>query len=145
MRGVRVVTNVERNAVDANVPIDERHDLRTAKSCGPGAPMQAPSRPRCLEHRADDGGNKLVHRGEYEVSRKPLRREGRCDSALPVVTPVCAFRAIFAHGAAGAAGTRSSLRPLIFRRVKADAKLGRKSRREDERTCSASVIAVHVH
>src|SRR6185437_14563631 len=84
MRGVRVVTNVERNAVDANVPIDERHDLRTAKSCGPGAPMQAPSRPRCLEHRADDGGNKLVHRGEYEVSRKPLRREGRTAPAEPV-------------------------------------------------------------
>src|SRR6185312_3968358 len=52
--------------------------------------------------------NKLVHRGEPEVSRKPLRREGRCDSALPVVIPVCAFRAIFAHGAAGAAGTRPS-------------------------------------
>ena len=41
-RGVRVVTNVERNAVDADVPTDERQHLRTAKSCGPGAPMQAP-------------------------------------------------------------------------------------------------------
>jgi hypothetical protein len=30
-------------AVDAEVPIDERRFLRTAKSCGPGAPMQAPS------------------------------------------------------------------------------------------------------
>jgi hypothetical protein len=29
------------NAVDAMVPTDERHFLRTAKSCGPGAPMQA--------------------------------------------------------------------------------------------------------
>jgi hypothetical protein len=29
----------------------------------------------------DDGGNKLVHRGEREVSRKPLRREGRSESA----------------------------------------------------------------
>jgi hypothetical protein len=31
--------------------------------------------------REDDGGNKLVHRGEREVSRKPPRREGRSDSA----------------------------------------------------------------
>jgi hypothetical protein len=41
MRGVRVVTNVERNAVDARAPIDERRLSRTVKSCGPGAPMQA--------------------------------------------------------------------------------------------------------
>jgi hypothetical protein len=27
--------------VDAMVPTDERRFLRTAKSCGPGAPMQA--------------------------------------------------------------------------------------------------------
>jgi hypothetical protein len=37
-RGVRVVTNVERNAVDARALTDERRSLRTAKSCGPGAP-----------------------------------------------------------------------------------------------------------
>jgi hypothetical protein len=37
-RGVRVVTNVARNAVDAIVLTDERRRLRTAKSCGPGAP-----------------------------------------------------------------------------------------------------------
>ena len=39
MRGVRVVTNVVRNAVDAKALTDERQPSRTAKSCGPGAPM----------------------------------------------------------------------------------------------------------
>ena len=43
-RDVRVVTNVERNAVDVIVPTDERQGLRTAKSCGPDAPTLASSR-----------------------------------------------------------------------------------------------------
>ncbi len=30
---------------------------RTAKSCGPGAPRQAPSSRRCVSHRVGDGGN----------------------------------------------------------------------------------------
>ena len=46
-----------------------------------------------LTHRADDGGNKLVHRGELEVSRKPLRREGRSDFRLYLWSR--ALRAIF--------------------------------------------------
>jgi hypothetical protein len=54
---------------------------------------------------------KLVHRGEREVSRKPLRREGRCDAAL-----TCGLRAFCAsflrEGPRVHAGTRSSLRPL---------------------------------
>jgi hypothetical protein len=36
-----VVTNVGRNAVDVMVSPDERRWLRTAKSCGPGAPTLA--------------------------------------------------------------------------------------------------------
>src|SRR5690349_16405927 len=51
-RGVsRSSRHARRVAVDADVPIDERHLLRTAKSCGPGAPMQAPSWRRCSTHR----------------------------------------------------------------------------------------------
>ena len=38
-RGVRVVTNAERNAVDVDALTDERRCPRTAKSCGSGAPM----------------------------------------------------------------------------------------------------------
>ncbi len=84
---------------------------RTAKSCGPGAPMQAPSsRLMRLSHRADDGGNKLVHRGEYEVSRKPLA-QGRpeCLRRTCGQRPAHFFRA----GAMGGAITRPSLRPPI--------------------------------
>src|ERR1700694_5257218 len=86
---------------------------RPAKSCGPDASTLASSRrenfpPVTVTKKPD-------RRGELEVSRKPLRREGRTASAEPVCS--CAF--LFAHLAretAGAARTRSSLRPLIFRR-----------------------------
>src|SRR5690349_18081172 len=77
MRGVRVVTNVERNAVDVGGA------ARRAAFCTDGEVVwswraHAGAKPAAmLTHRADDGGNKLVHRGELEVSRKPLRREGR--------------------------------------------------------------------
>ncbi len=55
-RGVRVVTNVKRNAVDAMELTDERLSLRTVKSYGPGAPMQAP-RFAEREFCKTDGGN----------------------------------------------------------------------------------------
>ena len=56
-----------------------------------------------------------VHRGEHAISRNPLRREGRSVSAVPVVN--ARSRNLSCAGAVGAAGTRSSLRPLIFGRV----------------------------
>ena len=37
--------------------------LRTAKSCGPGAPMQALSLAQLQRLRESDGGKTLVHRG----------------------------------------------------------------------------------
>jgi hypothetical protein len=52
---------------------DERREMRTAKSCGPGAPMQAPSWRRCFSSAPMTVAIKLVHRGEYEVSRKTIR------------------------------------------------------------------------
>jgi len=42
-RGVAHVTNARWDAVDAMATTDERDLLRTAKSCGPGAPVLAPS------------------------------------------------------------------------------------------------------
>ncbi len=76
-RGVRVVTNVKRAAVDAR-----RAGQRTASvadgevvwswRADAGAKLAAMR----FAHRADDGGNKLVHRGELEVSRKPLAQGG---------------------------------------------------------------------
>ena len=42
---IAIVTKREAgDAVDADVPKDERHVSRTAKSCGPGAPTLALSR-----------------------------------------------------------------------------------------------------
>jgi len=94
---------------------DERRLMRTAKSCGPGAPMQALSRSDASSIAPATVANKLVHRGEREVSRKPSRREGRSVSACTCGQR--APRAIFCAWAVGAAGTRSSLRPLFFERV----------------------------
>jgi hypothetical protein len=54
------------------------------------------------------------HRGEREVSRKPLRREGRTASAEPVCSCALCF-VYFARETAGAARTRLSLRPLTIR------------------------------
>src|SRR5260221_12334727 len=56
---------------------------------------------------------KPVHRGEREVSRKTIA-QGRPDaSAEPVCSCACSCAHI-AHETAGAARTRSSLRPLFF-------------------------------
>jgi hypothetical protein len=59
------------------------------------------------------------HRGEREVSRKPLRREGRSDPACTCGSCPMHF---FRTGAMGVADTRPSLRPLFFWRDVAEAK-----------------------
>jgi hypothetical protein len=43
MRGGRVVTNARRDAVDVCGIARRAMPTRTAKPCGPGAPMQVPS------------------------------------------------------------------------------------------------------
>ena len=79
---------------------------RTAKSCGPDVAVLALS-PGEAKLLGGDGGKKAVHRGEHEVSRKPLRREGR--NAPPVPVCSCAFLlCAIARETAGAASTRSS-------------------------------------
>ena len=77
---------------------------------------------------ADDGGKRAVLRGEHEVSRKAIA-QGRpeCSSC-----PVCSCAVLFAQIAretAGAASTRSSLRPLN-KRANEDANLGRNAPRD---------------
>src|SRR5258705_9584917 len=73
--------------------------------------------------------NKPGHRGEREVSRKPLRREGRVYSGEPVVTTLVCF-IYFAREAAGALATRLSLRPLLIEARTVLANLGRLAPRE---------------
>src|SRR5207253_4477791 len=63
-----------------------------------------------------DGGKRAVLRGEHEVSRKAIAR-GRPECSR---CPVCSCAFLFAQIAretAGAASTRSSLRPLFSRRA----------------------------
>ena len=84
---------------------------------------------------AGDGGKRAVLRGEHEVSRKAIA-QGRpeCSSC-----PVCSCAPLFAQIAretAGAASTRSSLRPLFEERANEDAKLGRPAPRERESSFS---------
>ena len=81
----------------------------------------------------DDGGKRARLTGEHEVSRKPLRREGRMLSAEPVCSCALSFVQI-ARETAGAARIRLSLRPLFSKRVNSYAKLGHVVPRECGRT-----------
>src|SRR5439155_11782675 len=63
-----------------------------------------------------DGGKRAVHRGERAISRKAIA-QGRPECSR---CPVCSCAVLFAQIAretAGAASTRSSLRPLFSRRA----------------------------
>src|SRR5438046_6759915 len=89
--------------------------MRTVKSCGSDAAVLALS-PREAKLLGGDGGKRAVLRGEHEVSRKAIA-QGRPECSR---CPVCSCAVLFAQIAretAGAASTRSSLRPLISRRA----------------------------
>ena len=73
---------------------DEREPTRTAKPCGPDAPTLASSSWETSFSGATVA-RKPGHRGEHEISRKPLRRESRIASAGPVCS--CAFFCTFVH------------------------------------------------
>ena len=95
---------------------------RTVKSCGSGAAVLALSCARASF--AGDGGKRAVLREEHEVSRKAIA-QGRPECSR---CPVCSCAVLFAQIAretAGAASTRSSLRPLISRGRRSFANLGR--------------------
>ena len=106
-----IVTDVGAGSDGRRCAFDEQRVKRTAKSCGPDAPMAGVKFLGSSRFLGATVTNKLwSRRGEHGISRKPLRREGRTASAEPVCS--CAFLfATFAHGTAGAARTRSSLRP----------------------------------
>src|SRR5206468_11647088 len=87
-----------------------------------------------------DGGKKAVHRGELEVSRKAIA-QGRPECSRRPVCSCARSYAQIAHETAGAASTRSSLRPLIPKRANEDANLGRNAPRECE-TISETISTV---
>src|SRR5437870_13083375 len=92
--------------------------------------------PRCWRQAggkcpAGDGGKRAVHRGELEVSRKAIA-QGRPECSR---CPVCSCAFLFAQIAretAGAASTRSSLRPLSKRAGSYQANLGQLMSRDRE-------------
>src|SRR5437773_9466662 len=92
--------------------------------------------PRCWRqaggrYPAGDGGKRAVHRGERAISRKAIA-QGRPECSR---CPVCSCALLFAQIAretAGAASTRSSLRPLTKRAGSYQANLGRNAPRERE-------------
>ena len=108
---------------------------RTVKSCGSGAAVLALSWRLRIDpsdrarYPADDGGKRAVLRGEHEVSRKAIA-QGRPECSR---CPVCSCAVLFAQIAretAGAASTRSSLRPQFRRGPPEDANPGRPAPRE---------------
>ena len=116
--------------MDARAATDVCSLSRTVKSCGSGAAVLALSPGEAkVSHETTEA--KEPFSGEStKQAVKPLRREGR--DAPPV--PVCSCAVLFAQIAretAGAASTRSSLRPLNFE-GKRDANLGRNPSRECE-------------
>jgi hypothetical protein len=79
-----VVTNAGWDAVDAGGAKDESADLRTAKSCGPDTPTLVSSRWKQFRWRRWQ--ESPAHRGERDISRKPLRGECRVIFGVTVVT-----------------------------------------------------------
>jgi hypothetical protein len=108
--------------------------LRTAMSCGPGAPMQALS-PSKAESFAKATVANAGSPGRTRISRKPSRREGRCDHRLYLW--FSRSRKFPLREAPGAAATRPSLRPQHFSRAIYHAKLGRNASREHEGVAAA--------
>ena len=119
-RGVRVVTNAGRNAVDVKVPLDVRR-VRGRQRCVVLAPQRLGAN-LAMMLRTTPGTVAIgrVHRGERAISRKPLRREGRLSPPVPV--GFAPFRATLRGGHRVHAATRPSLRPLTWRRADAESK-----------------------
>jgi hypothetical protein len=108
-----IVTNARWDAVDAKAATDERGRC--------GRRSRVVLAPRCWRQVvwnvcAATVATKPVTGESTKETVKPLRREGRMLSAEPVCSCAHSFVHI-AHETAGAARTRSSLRPLRFTRA----------------------------
>ena len=109
-----IATNVGRGAVDAGSADSERHEsvrqrrvvltpqagVKLVEAIPPATVTTSPAR-----------------RGDHVISRKAIA-QGRPDALRWTCMLVCALLCAIAHGIAGAARTRSSLRPLIPERGK---------------------------
>ena len=93
-----------------------------------GAGVNAPGG-NCFSGR--NGGKRAVLRGEHVISRKAIA-QGRPDALRWTCMLVCALFVHIAHETAGAARTRSSLRPLTTEGEEFPANLGRNASRDRE-------------
>ena len=110
---------------------DEGRVKRTAKSCGSGARSwrQVGRRRLLLTTVATELGSP----GDHDISRKAIA-QGRPDALRWTCMLVCAISCAIAHETAGAARTRSSLRPLSIERAGANSK-ARAKRAARSRSC----------
>jgi hypothetical protein len=121
-----IVTNVGGGMRWTRPRVRRSSRSRMAKSCGPGAPMQA-LRSLVSMSPTTDGGNQAWSPGRSRISRKTIAQGRPDDVAEPVVTAACVF---VCRRAMGAASTRPSLRPLDFR-GRCLPQLGRETRCEN--------------
>src|SRR5215207_1196754 len=111
--------------------------LRTAKACGSGTRgwcqagggCSKPNRVRSAVNPAATEARGIRLREERAISRQTIA-QGRPDALRWTCMLVCALLCAIAHETAGAARTRSSLRPLFRRGPSNQAQLGRVAPRE---------------
>ena len=109
---IMIATNVGRVAVDAGSADSERHESVRQRRVvlTPRCWRQAPGG---NSFSGRDGGKRAVLRGEHVISRKAIAQGMSDVLRCPVCS--CAHSSTIAHETAGAARTRHSLRPLIWR------------------------------
>ena len=74
-----IVTDVGAGSGGRGCAFDEGRVKRTAKSCGPDAPMAGVKLAMMLSHHAGDGDKQAgSRRGEHDISRKTIA-QGRPD------------------------------------------------------------------
>jgi hypothetical protein len=114
-RGVRVVTDVAAGCGGRGGARDEALTSRTAKPCGPDAPTLAFKLvdDTCVSRRRW-WQESPVTRESTEETVKTIA-QGRPDDSASTCGDYTRVLFYLAHGAAGAAGTRSSLRPPCSR------------------------------
>ena len=121
-----IVTNVGRVAVDAGSADNERRESVRQR--------RVVLTPRCWRRRWQQC---MAHRGERVISRKAIA-QGRPDALRWTCMLVCALFVHIAHETAGAARTRSSLRPCL-KRAKSFQQTSGAMRRENADTYSVVV------
>src|SRR5436190_2250182 len=106
-----IVTNVGRVAVDAGSADNERRESVRRRRVVLTSRCWRLCTWEAFDFPGRDGGKRAVLRGEHDISRKAIAQGMSGCPRLYLYARVRIFYH-FAHGTAGAASTRHSLRPL---------------------------------